>query len=176
MSILENKKSNLTKISETPHKKSFKSHSLLEKFILEVECFSAVKGMTDKEKTAFLNYWSETGASGRMKFQLQETWETGGRIDKWIDAARMKMIAIPKPKAENCYYDQTPEECREGFNDAVSVIEMLWTPYSPEWMPEAIVEAVKYSDIWECCNGIILALCAEIKKSNSSKKTCLQGP
>jgi hypothetical protein len=35
-------------------------------------------------KTSFTNYWTEKSPSGKMKFQLQETWETSKRLDTWI--------------------------------------------------------------------------------------------
>lgn len=31
----------------------------------------------------FFKYWSEKSASGRMKFQLEKTWETKKRLDNW---------------------------------------------------------------------------------------------
>lgn len=31
----------------------------------------------------FYKYWSEKSASGKMKFQLEDTWETSKRLDTW---------------------------------------------------------------------------------------------
>lgn len=33
----------------------------------------------------FYNYWSEKTATGRMKFQKQETWETSKRMSYWLN-------------------------------------------------------------------------------------------
>jgi hypothetical protein len=41
---------------------------------------------------AFFKYWSEKSATGRMKFQLEKTWETKKRLENWqrIDEQKRK--------------------------------------------------------------------------------------
>lgn len=45
----------------------------------------------------FYSYWSEKAASGKMKFQLEKTWETSKRLKKWFD--RQKTFS--KPETDN---------------------------------------------------------------------------
>jgi hypothetical protein len=33
----------------------------------------------------FFNYWKEKSPSGKMKFQLQKTWETNLRLKTWLN-------------------------------------------------------------------------------------------
>jgi len=71
------------KSGSTLPQKSFKTYSL-DEFKKEVEISAKDKVMTETTMTAFLNYWTEKSASGKMKFQLQDTWETPKRLDTWI--------------------------------------------------------------------------------------------
>ena len=41
------------------------------------------KSYQDLMLTKFFNYWSEKDAKGKMKFQLQKTWETSKRLATW---------------------------------------------------------------------------------------------
>ena len=41
------------------------------------------KSYQDLMLTKFFNYWSEKDSKGKMKFQLQKTWETSKRLATW---------------------------------------------------------------------------------------------
>jgi hypothetical protein len=69
--------------SPPDHKqKTFKQWTR-EDFIQELEQFkdSYPKEVLNK----FFKYWSEKSASGRMKLQMERTWETSKRLDYWIN-------------------------------------------------------------------------------------------
>lgn len=44
-----------------------------------------VKGMDRNKAAAFFNYWSEPDSKGKMKFQLQKTWDTKRRMVTWVN-------------------------------------------------------------------------------------------
>lgn len=78
------KQKNKENREDCPQKpKSFKTYSP-EEFKNEVATSAQEKGMPKSMMSEFLNYWTEKSATGRMKFQLQATWETGKRIGTWI--------------------------------------------------------------------------------------------
>lgn len=64
-----------------PMPKSFKSFSV-EDFQREIEPHRA--NLAAQMLDDFYNYWTEKNAQGRMKFQLQPTWETAKRIATWV--------------------------------------------------------------------------------------------
>lgn len=65
-----------------PKPKTFKQWTK-EDFIHELEQF---KEYYPKEQlNKFFKYWSEKSASGKMKLQLETTWETSRRLDYWIN-------------------------------------------------------------------------------------------
>lgn len=87
--ITDNKTYNLSDkegvSSETaPPKKSFKVWTK-EEFQKELEPFSKKNGGKHDSETlrAFYVYWSELNPKGKMRVQLQETWETNLRIETW---------------------------------------------------------------------------------------------
>lgn len=65
---------------------------------------------------------------------------------------------------ENCYYDLGRNEFMEELDDIVAVIEMLYNPYCPEWMPEAIMKAIDCSKSYESCGNVFLALVMKMGK------------
>lgn len=65
---------------ESPPQKSFKNFSEKE-FIEEIAKY---RESFDKEMlNSFFKHWKEKSPSGKMKFQLQQTWETKLRLHKW---------------------------------------------------------------------------------------------
>ena len=44
--------------------------------------------VTTEEGEKFVRYWSEPSANGKMRFQLQKTWSTAGRMRTWRDRAK----------------------------------------------------------------------------------------
>lgn len=66
--------------AEAPPKKSFKL--LTEKeFIEEISQFS--KDFPYETRNAFFKYWKEKTPGGKMRFQLEKTWETELRLTNW---------------------------------------------------------------------------------------------
>lgn len=54
---------------------------------------------TDEQLKAFFNYWSEKDEKGKMKFQLNKTWETSKRIVTWVSRSKdITQTAIVTPK------------------------------------------------------------------------------
>jgi hypothetical protein len=65
---------------ESPPKKSFKEFTG-DDFIRELEKF---KDYYPKDLlNNFYKYWKEKSAGGKMRFQLEKTWETELRLEKW---------------------------------------------------------------------------------------------
>lgn len=63
--------------------KSFKFFSL-EDFKKNItESRGAAPDLDNSDITQFIDYWTERSASGRMKFQLERTWETAKRLQTW---------------------------------------------------------------------------------------------
>jgi DNA replication protein DnaD len=56
-----------------------------------IEDLKIHKEMADQTTlNAFFKYWSEKSADGRMKFQLEKTWETNLRLSNWIRISETK--------------------------------------------------------------------------------------
>lgn len=63
-----------------PPLKSFKNFSEQE-FIDEIKIYES---LFEKDLlNSFFKYWKEKSAGGKMKFQLERTWETKLRLEKW---------------------------------------------------------------------------------------------
>jgi hypothetical protein len=62
------------------HAKNFKE-------LTEPEFYQAVANFKEKYQKEmlrdFYEYWKEADPSGKMKFQLEKTWDTGGRLRTW---------------------------------------------------------------------------------------------
>jgi hypothetical protein len=63
-----------------------------------------------------------------------------------------------------CYYDLTKDESLTQSNKKASVLEMLGNPYSPAWLPEAIINAARYSNFSGNYGIGIFALCAQMER------------
>lgn len=75
-----NKENNDLGAEAPPPKKTFKEFSETE-FYDEVKTF--LPGFPKEMLRAFFDHWSEKSASGKMKFQLEKTWETKKRLTRW---------------------------------------------------------------------------------------------
>lgn len=74
-------KSNIDiKGDKSPTQKSFKNFSEKE-FIEEIKKYE--KDFSSHMLNNFFLYWKERSAAGKMKFQLEKTWETKLRLEKW---------------------------------------------------------------------------------------------
>lgn len=79
-SIVKNRK--VKDGADAPPDKSFKNWTEQE-FIDQIAKY---KDQYPYEmRNAFYKYWKEKSPSGKMKFQLQKTWETDLRLNKWRD-------------------------------------------------------------------------------------------
>lgn len=54
-----------------------------EDFIRELEQFK--EHYPKDQLNKFFKYWSEKSATGRMRLQMEKTWETAKRLDYWIN-------------------------------------------------------------------------------------------
>jgi hypothetical protein len=78
--------------------KSYKNWSK-EEFIEDLKQFS--EEYPKDTLNAFFLYWSESSASGKMRFQLEKTWESASRLIRWKEsnpAQPTKATAPIKPK------------------------------------------------------------------------------
>ena len=69
-----------------------------------------------------------------------------------------------------CYYDLTKEEFLIQADKRESVIEMLGNSFSPAWMPEAIINAVRYSSFSGNYGIEIFALCSRMERQYFTDK------
>lgn len=61
----------------------------------------------------FINYWTEKNTNGKMRFQLQKTWDTGKRLARWqINSGKFDWKRN-KTQGQNKTYK--PEDYKEGF-------------------------------------------------------------
>lgn len=90
--ITDNKTDIGTPAGDTP--KSFKSFS-------KEDFYADVKGYDSKYPKPllkqFFEYWTEPDAKGKMRFQLQKTWSTSGRLATWAKNEPKFGKQIPKP-------------------------------------------------------------------------------
>lgn len=98
---IENKIDNTPPSGGAP--KSFKKFSK-DDFYLEVKKHS--KKFSPETCKQFFDYWTELSASGKMKFQLEKTWETERRIQTW--KRNEDKFGAPKPKQNNNHSGYLP--------------------------------------------------------------------
>ena len=72
--------------SSENEKSNFKKWTL-EDFQNEIRMHRGAAAMSQDEAMNFYNYWSESG-NGKMRFQLEKTWETAKRMATWQSRAR----------------------------------------------------------------------------------------
>ena len=69
---------------ETPKPKTFKQFTD-DDFKNEIREVNKEVNTTDEVLYDFHDYWSEPNTKGKMKFQLEATWDTKRRLQKWIE-------------------------------------------------------------------------------------------
>jgi general stress protein YciG len=74
-------KGNIEGVAVATKPKSFKNWTK-EDFLKDMERFR--ESYEPKTLNAFYKHWIEPSASGKMKLQLQPTWDTSLRLQKWI--------------------------------------------------------------------------------------------
>lgn len=52
--------------------------------------------LQDNDLLEFFKYWTEKSASGRMRFQLERTWDTAGRLGTWQSRKKEFSKATPQ--------------------------------------------------------------------------------
>ena len=73
----------LNKVSdESLQKQSFKNWTL-EDFENDIKLHRAEVNFTKDQFMSFYEYWKELAPSGKMKFQMQKTWQTDLRLKYW---------------------------------------------------------------------------------------------
>jgi hypothetical protein len=75
-----NKRKEVGEGAAAPAPKSYKVWSN-DEFVKDIEVNK--REIPKDQLNAFFKYWSEKSPSGKMKFQLQDTWETSKRLDTW---------------------------------------------------------------------------------------------
>ncbi len=104
-----------------PHvrEKSFKTWTL-DDFLQDVGKWALEKQMPETDKEKFIAHFAEKSASGRMKFQMEKTWETSKRITKWLGngfgktcKASIAPHILAKPVADAEY--ERMEKSNRGF-------------------------------------------------------------
>lgn len=69
-----------------------------------------------------------------------------------------------------CYYELTKKEFLAQVGQKESVLEMLGNPFSPAWLPEAIINAARYSNFSGNYGIEIFALCARLERQYFTNK------
>jgi hypothetical protein len=100
-------------VSTTDKKKTFKNWSK-EEFIEDLKQFS--EEYPKDTLNAFFLYWSESSASGKMRFQLEKTWESARRLIRWKESNPVAKIA-PKTEAPKAPAPITPKFLQEQNAD-----------------------------------------------------------
>ena len=81
--VKEIKEIKLNKVSdESLQKQSFKNWTL-EDFENDIKLHRAAVNFTKDQFMSFYEYWKELAPSGKMKFQMQKTWQTDLRLKYW---------------------------------------------------------------------------------------------
>ena len=96
--------------------RTIKSKSLGFKLLTEPEFYQEVlkfKGkFTSQMLEEFFDYWREQDARGRMRFQLQDTWDTNLRLKKW---ARNNFGSQPQGSFGKTPVVEMPKRTREDL-------------------------------------------------------------
>ena len=82
-------------VSTTDKKKTFKNWSK-DEFIEDLKQFS--EEYPKDTLNAFFLYWSESSASGKMRFQLEKTWESARRLIRWKESNPVAKILLTEQK------------------------------------------------------------------------------
>lgn len=94
-------------LSDKSQKKTYKEFSQQD-FIDELEPF---KNKFDKDiLNNFYKYWKEKSPGGKMRFQLEKTWETELRLENWVRNNQNKI---------NGTHKSTPNGSKQSGNNAL---------------------------------------------------------
>jgi len=76
----------LNDIPASPQPRSFKQWTEKEfgNEIAELFNQGEIKGITKQAARDFYDYWRELSPNGKMRFQLQKTWQTNLRLNTWV--------------------------------------------------------------------------------------------
>ena len=86
-SIIKNQEQETIINNSSENEKSNFKKWTLEDFQNEIRMHRGAAAMSQDEAMNFYNYWSESG-NGKMRFQLEKTWETAKRMATWQSRAR----------------------------------------------------------------------------------------
>ena len=96
--VSEEKKEKISVEISAPEKvKSFKQFTEQD-LRDEIRRHRASFALQDSDLLEFFKYWTEKSASGRMRFQLERTWDTGGRLGTWQSRKKEFNKATPQQK------------------------------------------------------------------------------
>jgi len=73
-------------LSQPTHQKTVSYKNYTEQQFID-EC-NAQSILDNSTLQSFIDYWTEKTASGKMRFQLEKTWETAKRMKKWLSNQR----------------------------------------------------------------------------------------
>lgn len=94
------------------NQKSFKNWTL-EDFENEIKLHRADVNLKNEDLINFYNHWVEKAPNGKMRFQLERTWQTNLRLKKWeqnkINWSKGNTKEEPKDKMKSAF-----EEYQEG--------------------------------------------------------------
>lgn len=71
------------------------------------------KECSNDELKDFLFYWSEENEKGKMRFQLEKTWSTSGRLRTWIKRSKQFKKQTDKPEEKISVYKHMAEELKK---------------------------------------------------------------
>jgi hypothetical protein len=77
-----------TSISKSKSKsKSKEEHILLRHEAFTQKVFNGFKDISEEDKVAFTEYWTEPNKSNtKMRFELEKTWDLSRRIKRWVSS------------------------------------------------------------------------------------------
>jgi hypothetical protein len=61
-----------------------------------VASFPEYSGIAER----FADYWTEKSASGKMRFQMQKTWETKKRLRYWSSREKSRSSSVPVDRSK----------------------------------------------------------------------------
>lgn len=77
-------------MKKSPERSTKPLEERIEKFRTDcLKVYDEKVGMTKKLGKKFFTYWTETNSRGIMKWELQETYDIGMRMDKFIENQKM---------------------------------------------------------------------------------------
>lgn len=86
--------------------------------LFKVEIRKLSEGYESKMLWEFFNYWSEPNKRGKMKWELEKTWDLKKRLARWLITQKKFINASSKTtnKGKSTGAYELLEEIREDFN------------------------------------------------------------